>query len=628
MKLIEEAWAKAVAGEAHPRVLTFVALGGEGKTALVAKWAIGMAEKDWPDCEAAFAWSFYSQGTREQLAASSDLFLAEALKFFGAPAVEGVESGHDKGRRLAKWIGDKRAALILDGLEPLQYAPTSPLAGELKDEGLRALLKGLAQHNKASASSPRDTRSRTSKATARPRRKRTSRRFPRKRARGCWRVLGVKGTRQEREQLSEDVKGHALTLNLIGSYLRDAYGGDIRKRDLIKLEEADAEEQGGHAFRAMDAYVDWFESDGEKGQRALAMLRLMGLFDRPADAGCLAALWQAPAIEGLTEPLIALSEAQRNIVLTRLADAKLVTVNRDAGGALVSLDAHPLLREYFAKDLRETRAEAWKAAHRRLYEHLTTTTPDKQAPTLDDLQPLYQAVAHGCHAGMQQEACDKVYHRPHSARHGVGRLLQHQEARRLWRGPRRRRLLLRPALAAGLAQSRRRRPSAGCSTQAAFRLRALGRLAEALEPMRRPSTSRVEQENWIERRHRSRQSERIGVDARATLAPRSATAKAPSRTPTGAATRFQRMTNRATHADALHQAGRRAEAEARFVEAEAMQAERQPEYPLLYSLAGLSIYLRSAAWRRRRAGRKWRPHAELGPVGTAAGQDVGALHSR
>ena len=96
-KLIDDAWAKAVAGEAHPRVLTFVALGGEGKTALVAKWAIGQSEKDWLGCEAAFAWSFYSQGTSDQQTASSDLFLAEALKFFGAPAVEGVESAPRQG---------------------------------------------------------------------------------------------------------------------------------------------------------------------------------------------------------------------------------------------------------------------------------------------------------------------------------------------------------------------------------------------------------------------------------------------------------------------------------------------------------------------------------------------------
>jgi hypothetical protein len=46
------------------------------------------------------------------------------------------------------------------------------------------------------------------------------------------------------------------------------------------------------------------------------------------------------------------------------------------------------------------------------------------------------------------------------------------------------------------------------------------------------------------------------------------------------------MGKRTTHADARHQAGRRAEAEARFREAEQMQAERQPTYPLLYSLHG------------------------------------------
>jgi hypothetical protein len=28
---------------------------------------------------------------------------------------------------------------------------------------------------------------------------------------------------------------------------------------------------------------------------------------------------------------------------------------------------------------------------------------------LEDLQPLYQAVAYGCQAGLQQEACDEVH---------------------------------------------------------------------------------------------------------------------------------------------------------------------------------------------------------------------------
>ena len=129
----------------RPRILTFVALGGEGKTSLVAKWAADLAHQDWPGCDAVFAWSFYSQGTREQVAASSDLFLKEALTFFGDAAMAGSAQGaFDKGRRLAQLVGQRRALLILDGLEPLQYAPTSPTPGQLKDQGLAALLKGLA----------------------------------------------------------------------------------------------------------------------------------------------------------------------------------------------------------------------------------------------------------------------------------------------------------------------------------------------------------------------------------------------------------------------------------------------------------------------------------------------------
>src|SRR5262249_50551805 len=49
---------------------------------------------------------------------------------------------------------------------------------------------------------------------------------------------------------------------------------------------------------------------------------------------------------------------------------------------------------------------------------------------------------------------------------------------------------------------------------------------------------------------------------------------------------FQRMTKRATHADAMHQAGRRTEAEARFREAEQMWAKTYPHSPLMSSTVG------------------------------------------
>jgi hypothetical protein len=53
----------------------------------------------------------------------------------------------------------------------------------------------------------------------------------------------------------------------------------------------------------------------------------MGLFDRPADAGCLGALRKATAIPGLTEPLVALSDKDWNVTVNRLAECGLVQLN-------------------------------------------------------------------------------------------------------------------------------------------------------------------------------------------------------------------------------------------------------------------------------------------------------------
>ncbi|MEO8382804.1 MAG: hypothetical protein ABI779_24310 [Acidobacteriota bacterium] len=603
-KVLADAWDKVIRGEKkRPHILTFVALGGEGKTSLVAKWAADLASEDWPGCDAAFAWSFYSQGTREQLAASSELFLNEALTFFADAAMAGSAVGaFDKGKRLAQLVGERRALLILDGLEPLQYAPTSPTPGELKDQGIAALLKGLAANSYGlcvvtTRYSIPDLRAFVGQTVEEKKLERLSTEA----GVALLQSFGVKGSLRktipgadgrtlwnEFEKLVEDVKGHALTLNLLGSYLRDAHAGDIRKRDLIRLSEADAEEQGGHAFRVMDAYVTVLANSGKtahdqaKGRRALALLRLLGLFDRPASADTLAALWEGEAITGLTEPLVGISEAQRNMALQRLEEARLLTVSRAPGsGVLISLDAHPLLREYFGKRLRDARPEAWRAAHRRLYEHLRATTEDKPDATLEDLQPLYQAVAHGCQAGLQQETLNNVY------RARIQRAPTYYSARELgafgsdlgvvacfFETPWSR---VSPAL--------KESDQAWLLNNAAFSLRALGRLSEALEPMRAGLEIYITQENWnnaaISASNLSELELTLGELAVAvgdaeqcvTYADRSGDV-------------FRRLSSRTTHAAALHQASRRAAAAARFREAEQLQAESQPAYPLLYSLAG------------------------------------------
>lgn len=531
------------------RIITFVALGGEGKTSLVAKWAADLAAQGWPGCDAAFAWSFYSQGTRDQVAASSDIFLKEALTFFGDDEDKEFAASnvgpYEKGQRLARVVGRRRNLLILDGLEPLQYAPTSPTAGELKDQGVAALLKGLATHSTGLCV----VTTRYAVPDLRAFMGRTARevkltRLSREAGVALLKRLGVRGTQTEFE----------------------------------KLEEADTEEQGGHAFRAMDAYVRSFEREGEKGRRALALLRLLGLFDRPATADCLNALLQAPAIPGLTEALVDLTEPQLNVVISRLESAGLVTTS--ANDSTIphsslrihySLDAHPLLREYFAQRLSEEQPEAWRAAHRRIYEHLCASTHEGEQPTLEDLQPLYQAVGHGCQAGLQQAACEEVYHDRILRNTGSNGFYSMNQIGAFgsdlgaiacffqtpWHH-------VSPALTA-VAQ-------AWLLNEAAFRLRALGRLTESIEPMRAGLEMRVKHENWKQAARSASNLSELAL----TLGDVAAAVQDAERAVTYAdrsGDAFQQIGKRTTHADALHQAGRWTEAEARFREASDLQAK-------------------------------------------------------
>lgn len=411
---LHAAW-QAVIQNSRPRhaLLTVVALGGEGKTSLVADWLNQLSSHGWPGASAVFAWSFYSQGTREQASASSDLFLQTALRYFGDPDCANSNlPATEKARQLAQKVGAQKALLILDGLEPLQYPPATPDAGKLRDNAMRTLLRDLARYNDGlcvvtSRYAIADLKDLPYSAIDLPR-------LPTPAGVQLLTSLEVVGTDAELQQLVEEVQGHALTLCLLGSYLRDAFAGDIHQRQQISLQEADAEMQGGHAFRVMDAYVAWLSSGGDdpaqqkKSRQALALWQLLGLFDRPAPANCLAELFKAPKISGLSDELQGLKEHQLNLLWKRLQDARLLTVQYNAQRTLHSVDTHPLIREYFAEKLRTEKPGAWQNAHRRIYKLLCQTKEGEQ-PTLEQLQPLLQAVAHGCAAGLHEEAFNKIY---------------------------------------------------------------------------------------------------------------------------------------------------------------------------------------------------------------------------
>jgi hypothetical protein len=373
-------------------VLIFVAFGGMGKSTLVGRWLDGMAQAGWRDARRVLDWSFYSQGTEERVT-SADRFLDHALRFFGDPD-PAAGASRDRGLRLAGLVRREKALLVLDGVEPLQHPP-GPLAGRLKDPGLAALLKSLAVGNPglcvvttreriADLEGFRQTAPQIDLEALTP-----------EAGAELLRQLKVEGKDVELRAASAELGNHALALTLLGNYLRRACESDVRRRGEVDLGQAD-ERLGGHALRVIRAYARWLGEGPE-----LAVLRLLGLFDRPAAREALAVLRAKPKIPGLTEPLVDLSEKEWQWAVSSLREHGLL-LRADPRQPGV-LDAHPLVRVYFQEELERDRPKAWQKGNLRLYEHLKGMAPDLPE-TLEAMEPLFAAVIHGCRAGRQQEA--------------------------------------------------------------------------------------------------------------------------------------------------------------------------------------------------------------------------------
>ena len=151
----------------------------------------------------------------------------------------------------------------------------------------------------------------------------------------------------------------------------------------------------------MESYEIWF------GEGPLvSILRILGLFDRPAEPRALDELLKAPAIPGVTESLVGLNPTAWRSIVGRLRRARLLA-GEDALNP-GQLDTHPLVREYFGKQLRSTQSAGWKECNRRLYHYYRTLGP-RLPENFGEMEPLLLAVICGCNAGLFREVLHEVY---------------------------------------------------------------------------------------------------------------------------------------------------------------------------------------------------------------------------
>jgi len=418
----------------------------------------------------------------------------------------------------------------------------------------------------------------------------------------------------------------------------------LRFHDLVDAQgESAHDRQARRANRIMDAYVERFEqlTKGEakgEGDPERLILSLVGLFDRPAEPDALAAVLAAPPIPGLTDGWHALSEMQQKLrwtfALKRLRALKLVAAEGDSaarpaartsppprgegmgvGGAnrgnpssftppltpphqgegdplaqaasgIATLDAHPVVRQHFGRRLKEDAPDAFREANRRLYEHykaLPQKLWGKDLPdTLEEMQPLFLAIAHGCAAGLHQEVFDEVYweriirsdseafinHSLGAFSAFLGTLAHFFESP--W---------LRPAQT--LSPSSRE----FLLDHAGFGLNALSRLREALSPIRVCIDISIERTNWERAASNAGKLGELlltlGHVGEAITAKRRAVEYADQ-----SRDAFWRVAVRTRLADALHQSGDIRAAGDLFVEAERLKNEGESEYTFFSSLSG------------------------------------------
>jgi hypothetical protein len=578
LKWLDDAW-----GDPKINILSLIAEGGAGKSALVNEWLKRLQADNYRGAEAVLGWSFYSQGSKER-ATAADEFLNWALEKLGIKTETTGASA--KGEAIAEALMQRRVLLVLDGVEPLQHSLDTQL-GQLKDQGLRALLRRFA-------STPPGQPHGLIVLTSRLAVKDIARwqndvapvvdveKLSDEAGAALLRDNGVWGTDKELKAAAHDFGGHPLALGLLASFLKETQTGDVRRRDHIRLlvHEDKDNPRHDHAKRVMDSY----EKEWLAGQPVLlAIMHMVGLFDRPASGDCLNALRAKPVIEGLTDEIVSLDDSEWQRRVTRLREVRLLLPTDPA--APDALDAHPLVREWFGDRLRQTNESAWKAAHGRLYEHLRDTTKEGDTPTLEDLGPLYQAIGHGCRAG-RREVLDEVYMERICRRRPDGDIEFYASQKLGAQGSNLAAIswfFAKPYAtpAAGL-------PSAAQSWvlgEAAFALRAQGRFTETLPAMRAALRLDEDAQDW-----RNAAIDASNLSEAELLAGEVAAAVTTAEQSVAFADRggneFEMLRFRATHADALHAAGRRDAAARAFADAEQRQKERHRKYPLLFSVQG------------------------------------------
>ncbi|MFJ8554906.1 trypsin-like peptidase domain-containing protein [Streptomyces sp. NPDC093676] len=380
-------------------VLSLVGFGGEGKTSIARQW-IERRRSVWrereqraegtPQQPRVFWWSFAERH-------GADDFLEAALDFISGGRISAEDCGDGRARAelIASLLHTRPYLFVLDGLEAVQEQRGDQY-GTVVSPDLRDFLTFFATPGHSSFCLITSRAPVVDLIAFVTHRQVEVPSLTVVAGRELLCLLGVRGSDAALERVAQQWGGHALTLSLIAAYLVKRYAGDVRR--VSTLPRPDPDLPRGELVRRILSQYDACLSDTER-----ALLTGFSVFRTPVDGDALGAVLTRQSAS--PEPELVRAHA---VAVVHLVDARVI--QQDQGGRL---SLHPLVRDYYYKratDGQETaRLHEW-AKH---YYLRLADSHSEPLTTLEDLAPLIEAVHHACRSGAHAEAytliTDRLY---------------------------------------------------------------------------------------------------------------------------------------------------------------------------------------------------------------------------
>jgi tetratricopeptide (TPR) repeat protein len=370
-------------------VVVVIGEGGAGKTQLVRTWLDGL-QPAYGGVDAVVSCVIEAQaqsGPSDETAAVSVLLRALGEE----PMEDALQSAH----KLVERVRRRPTLLVIDGLEPLLDR-----SGKVQNRPMRTLLRDMASQMSGGlcivTTRPPFTElegfSGVKQIELGP--------MDAASAIALLRTRGVRGAEDQLARAAEDLGRHPLSLALVADYLREAFGGDVQELDRLDLSAQDIDDQG-----RLDRILSWHEQRLSPEERAI--LGVVALCERPCTVDWLEALASKQALAGFAAPLARITQVPLRKLWDRLQKTALL---HEAEGHACS--QHPLVSAWWRQRLESSDPTGTLAVHGRLFE-LFRDPPGSPCDgvRMDDLGPLYAAVAHGVKAERWADAYDVLHDR-------------------------------------------------------------------------------------------------------------------------------------------------------------------------------------------------------------------------